>query len=387
MVVLAGRSDRARASGCRRRASRAAGLALLPLLLGVSRRAAAQAPEEYEKVIDQLDLQTLLNTPLDAWTASKTEQRHTEAPAIITSLTAGVRYDRHSLYGGQLSRRAGVVANPRPNLHAKLLHGSAFKAPSPLLLYAVPSARGDVIGNVELRPQYVNTFELQVSWEPSAALSLSTDLAYSLLRDKTEFIQQGINKEARNVSRAATLSWESLAELRHREWLRARLSLELQRTLQRTGQGGYAGRVLGSVGCCYPAQMVHAEVAVQPPGSPLRAAISASCIGTRRVQREQRPAVRRTLRSAAPPAAGREPLHHRIPGLARPGPGAVVLAGGQEPARRRRTHARILRRGLPPVAAIVFPAGQHHHLPPMTRDVQVPAPFTRSREVKSSQSW
>jgi iron complex outermembrane receptor protein len=201
-------------------------------------------------------------------------------PAL--ALTAGLRYDRHNLYGGQLSQRAGVVANPQPNLHAKLLHGSAFKAPSPLLLYAVPSASGDVIGNVDLRPQYVNTFELQVSWEPTTALSLSTDLAYSLLRDKTEFIQQGINKVARNVARAATLSWESLAELRYREWLRAHLSLELQRTLQRTVQGGYAGRVLGSVGCCYPAQMVHAGVAVQPPRWPVRTAISASFIGARR---------------------------------------------------------------------------------------------------------
>ena len=60
----------------------------------------------------------------------------------------------------------GLVGSPRPNLHAKLLHGSAFKAPSPLLLYAVPSASGDVVGNPDLRPQYVNTFEFQLDYEP-----------------------------------------------------------------------------------------------------------------------------------------------------------------------------------------------------------------------------
>jgi outer membrane receptor for ferrienterochelin and colicins len=205
-----------------------------------------------------------------------------DALGTALGVTAGVRYDRHNLYGGQVSQRVGLVSNPRSNLHAKLLHGSAFKAPSPLLLYAVPSASGDVLGNAQLRPQYVNTFELQIAYEPGDMLSLSTDVAYSFLRDRTEFIQQGINRVARNVARAATLSWESLAEVKVQEWLRARLSLELQRTLQRTGQGGYAGRVLGSVGCCYPELMVHGGLVAQPPRWPARLAVSASYIGTRR---------------------------------------------------------------------------------------------------------
>ena len=67
------------------------------------------------------------------------------------ALTGGLRYDQHNVYGGQLSRRLGLVGSPLPNLHAKLLHGSAFQAPSPLLLYAVPSSGGDVVGNAHLR--------------------------------------------------------------------------------------------------------------------------------------------------------------------------------------------------------------------------------------------
>ena len=81
-------------------------------------------------------------------------------------LTGGLRYDQHNVYGGQISRRVGLVSSPLPNLHAKLLHGSAFQAPSPFLLYAVPSASGDVVGNANLRPQYVNTFELQLEYRP-----------------------------------------------------------------------------------------------------------------------------------------------------------------------------------------------------------------------------
>jgi outer membrane receptor for ferrienterochelin and colicins len=197
-------------------------------------------------------------------------------------LTGGLRYDHHNVYGWQLSRRLGLVSSPRPQLHVKLLHGTAFEAPSPFLLYATPSAAGDVVGNASLRPQYVNTFELQLAYDPWPSLSLSTTVAYSLLRDKTEFIQQGINRVARNVARAATVSWENLVELRHRDWLRMHLSLELQRTVQRTGQEGYVGQVVGDLGGIYPRVMVHGGVATQPSWSPLRAAVQASFIGQRR---------------------------------------------------------------------------------------------------------
>jgi iron complex outermembrane receptor protein len=197
-------------------------------------------------------------------------------------LTGGIRYDRHNIYGGQLSRRVGVVSSPRSNLHLKLLHGSAFKAPSPLLLYAIPSTSGDVKGNPKLEPQYVNTFEFQVAYQPAAWLGLSSDVAYSILDDKTEFIQQGIHKEARNVAHATTISWESLVECKPRDWLQGFLSFELQRTEQRSGQEGYPSQVIGSEGSIYPRLMLHAGIVAQPPQSPVRAAVLASYIGVRR---------------------------------------------------------------------------------------------------------
>jgi iron complex outermembrane receptor protein len=198
------------------------------------------------------------------------------------SLTGGLRYDRHNVYGGQLSGRFGIVSNPFSNLHLKLLYGTAFKAPSPILLYAVPSAAGDVIGNPLLKPQYVNTFEFELRHEPTRTLELSTDLTYSLLTDKTEFIQQGINNVARNVARAETVSWETMAELKVKSILRAQLSVELQRTIQRSGQEGYLARVVGSEGRIYPTTMLHAGLVAQPPGSPVRAAVRSSYIGSRR---------------------------------------------------------------------------------------------------------
>jgi iron complex outermembrane receptor protein len=95
--------------------------------------------------------------------------------APYVNATGGVRYDYHSIYGGQLSGRAGAVSNPVPPLYLKLLYGTAFKAPSPLLLYAQPYAVGDVIGNPELKPQRVHTVEAEVTVKPHEALLVSTD--------------------------------------------------------------------------------------------------------------------------------------------------------------------------------------------------------------------
>jgi outer membrane cobalamin receptor len=197
-------------------------------------------------------------------------------------LTTGLRYDRHNVYGGQLSERVGLVGSPLAGLHAKLLYGSAFKSPSPTLLHAIPSASGDVVGNPQLEPQRVRTLEAQVTWEAGRFLTLSSDVAYSVLSNKTEFVQQGINQEARNVARAATLSWETLAELRYEDWLQAHLSLEAQHTERQTGQEGYAARLIGSAGGVYPTVIVHAGVVTQPGDLPVRAAVQASFIGRRR---------------------------------------------------------------------------------------------------------
>jgi outer membrane receptor for ferrienterochelin and colicins len=250
---------------------------LLPSRIGVAKQATSenQPGDVIEAISVRQGRRTFANT-------GGYVQGTWNALGDLLALTGGLRYDRHNVYGGQLSERMGLVSSPRHDLHAKLLYGSAFKAPSPTLLYAVPSASGDVVGNPQLKPQHVRTGELQVSYQPADFLDLSTTLAYSVLSDKTEFVQQGINKVARNVSRAATVSWESMAELSYQGLLRGQLSYEVQRTTRRTGQDGYAAEIVGDAGGVYPRSMVHLGVVGQAPGLPLRAAVQGSYIGTRR---------------------------------------------------------------------------------------------------------
>ena len=71
------------------------------------------------------------------------------------TVTGGARYDYHSVYGAKPSGRLAGVVELRQNLHLKLLYGSAFKAPSPQLLYGSPLAPGDIAGNDKLKPSYV----------------------------------------------------------------------------------------------------------------------------------------------------------------------------------------------------------------------------------------
>ena len=46
------------------------------------------------------------------------------------SLTAGLRFDNHNIYGNNLTGRLAAVSQPVDNLYAKIIPSSAFKAPS-----------------------------------------------------------------------------------------------------------------------------------------------------------------------------------------------------------------------------------------------------------------
>ena len=65
-------------------------------------------------------------------------------------------------------------------------------------------------------------------------------------------------------------------------WLQGFASLELQHTVQTSGQEGYPAQIIGAQGTIYPKLMIQGGVVVQPPRSPVRAALQASFVGARR---------------------------------------------------------------------------------------------------------
>lgn len=194
--------------------------------------------------------------------------------------TGGVRYDYHNIYGHQLSGRAGAVWSPADNLHIKLLYGSAFKAPSPLLLYGVPFAAGDIIGNRDLAPQRVHTFETLATYKPFDRLTIASGLAYNLLFEKAEFTQQGVNRVARNVAEFHGLSWETQVQADY-DPVRAYLAAEVLLAARDVEEQGYQAELVGSRMEIYPPATAHVGVAGRIPCA-ADLSIEASAIASRR---------------------------------------------------------------------------------------------------------
>lgn len=90
------------------------------------------------------------------------------------TLTAGVRHDRYSDFGGTTNPRLAVVWNAAYDVTAKLLYGSAFRAPSFNEEYSInnPVARG----NPGLRPETIRTLEAAFSWQARRNVQLNLSL-------------------------------------------------------------------------------------------------------------------------------------------------------------------------------------------------------------------
>lgn len=84
-------------------------------------------------------------------------------------LTAGMRYDHYSDFGGSFNPRAGVVWQFHDGFDAKALYGRAFRAPSFYELYSMNNP--SFVGNPELNPEVVDTLELSVGMQPFGLLS------------------------------------------------------------------------------------------------------------------------------------------------------------------------------------------------------------------------
>jgi outer membrane receptor for ferrienterochelin and colicins len=183
-------------------------------------------------------------------------------------LTGGVRYDNHSQYGDQVAGRVGTTSRLTDDLVLKLLYGSAFKAPTPYLLYATPLRPGDVVGSPSLEPQLIHTVESQATFSPGRFFSVSSGVSHSWLQDKAEFTAQGINQAARNVASQRSLSWESRVDFRHYDDVSLYGSFERVWSVREIGREGYIAGVIGTENVVYPDWVVRAGAAVGVPSHP-----------------------------------------------------------------------------------------------------------------------
>lgn len=200
-------------------------------------------------------------------------------------LNGGVRYDRHSEYGDQLTGRVGATSRWSRALVAKLLYGTAFKAPSPYLLHAVPLRLGDVIGNPNLKPQLIRTLEYQMSFKPSRFFGVTSAVSYNWLLHQAEFTPEGSNQTARNVASQRTLSWETRADLSHYDDYTLYAALDVVASERDLGEQGYVANLVGTKNVAYPPWIGRAGVTFAVPSParvPLELGAEGMWVGPRR---------------------------------------------------------------------------------------------------------
>ena len=97
------------------------------------------------------------------------------------TLTGGIRHDGYSDFGGTTNPRLALVWEARQDITAKLMYGTAFRAPSFIEQYA--TGNPVALGNPALMPEKITTFEGVVTWQARHNLQTSLSLFQHQISD------------------------------------------------------------------------------------------------------------------------------------------------------------------------------------------------------------
>ncbi|MFA7555627.1 MAG: TonB-dependent receptor [Spongiibacteraceae bacterium] len=100
-------------------------------------------------------------------------------------LTYGLRVDDYSDFGLTANPRLALVWDTASNLTTKFLYGRAFRAPSFAELFAINNPV--VLGNDELKPEIINTYEMVFDYRPHFDIHASLNIFYYSIDDLIEF--------------------------------------------------------------------------------------------------------------------------------------------------------------------------------------------------------
>jgi outer membrane receptor for ferrienterochelin and colicins len=204
------------------------------------------------------------------------------APIPELRVNAGIRVDGNSIYGAQVNGRGGFSLHPTDWFAFKLNYNSAFRAPTTLLLYGVPLAPGDIVGNASLRPQQIHTLETNFLLDPAEWIRFETTFAYSHVIDKASFTTVGVNSVARNLAQLDVLSWETELRVDWEEQLWGYANVGLVAGWQSLEASGYVAQLLGDGLEVYPTAIVNAGLGYQFVDFPLRITVEGRFLSDRR---------------------------------------------------------------------------------------------------------
>ncbi|WP_229414666.1 TonB-dependent receptor plug domain-containing protein [Zemynaea arenosa] len=161
------------------------------------------------------------------------------------SVTAGVRHDRYSDFGGTTNPRVAVVWDAALNLTAKLLYGRAFRAPAFIESYGMSNPVA--LGNPNLKPETNNTIEGSVNWQVSSDALLNVTVYHYAMNDIIRAVPNTVPNTGSTYANRGAQNGKGLEV--EGTWdvtrdLRLTGSLALQRSIDETTHtdAGYAPR-------------------------------------------------------------------------------------------------------------------------------------------------
>jgi iron complex outermembrane receptor protein len=102
------------------------------------------------------------------------------------TLTAGIRHDRYSDFGGTTNPRLALVWDASYNVVVKLMHGEAFRAPTFVEQYAINNPVQS--GTPGIRPETIKTDELAISWQPTSDLQTNLNFFHYRMRNIIQLV-------------------------------------------------------------------------------------------------------------------------------------------------------------------------------------------------------
>lgn len=137
-------------------------------------------------------------------------------------LTAGVRYDHYSDFGGTTNPRMALVWEAAYNVTAKLIYGTGFRPPSFVELYNINNPVAT--GNPNLKPETIRSWESAVTWQVTPALQLGANIYDFTMEDVLRFVPNAADPSSGNTAQnAGTLNgqgfeldfaWDATRQLR-----------------------------------------------------------------------------------------------------------------------------------------------------------------------------
>jgi len=120
----------------------------------------------------------ILDTHRSIWAGSIQDEWHFSED---WHLTAGVRYDHYSDFGGTVNPRVALVWDALDSVTYKLLYGRAFRAPS---FHELGNINNPVIiGNPDLTPEIIDTFEWVMDYHPTSDIRTALNVFYYEIDD------------------------------------------------------------------------------------------------------------------------------------------------------------------------------------------------------------